>query len=94
MSDLKKYIEKRKAADKAFAENYEEGYHDFKIGVMIREARQQAGLTQKQLAERARVEPAIISRLEDNAGDIRLSALHRVVSGLNLQLNIGFSPVS
>ena len=42
MSDLKKYIEKRKALDKVFAENYEEGYHDFKTGVMVREARRQA----------------------------------------------------
>ncbi len=93
MSDLKKYINKRKARDKSFAENYEEGYHYFRIGVMIREAREQAGLTQKQLAERLQVKPPLISRLENNAGDVKLSTLHRIASGLNLQLNIALNPV-
>jgi hypothetical protein len=37
MSDLEKYIERRKARDKLFAEDYEDGWHDFKIGVIIRE---------------------------------------------------------
>ncbi|MCP4348985.1 MAG: helix-turn-helix transcriptional regulator [Desulfobacterales bacterium] len=94
MSDLKKYIDRRKERDKNFAENYEEGWHDFKIGVMIREAREQAGLTQKQLAERLKVKPPLISRLENNAGDVKLSTLHRIASGLNLHLNIGLSTVS
>ena len=35
MSDLKKYVEKRKARDPVFAENYEAGYLEFKIGVLI-----------------------------------------------------------
>ncbi len=93
MSDLKKYIERRKTQDRIFADNYEEGYHDFRIGVMIREAREQAGLTQKQLAERLDVKPPLISRLENNAGDVKLSTLHRIASGLNLQLTIGLSTV-
>jgi hypothetical protein len=35
MSDLKKYIAKRKKTDKEFAECFEEGYEQFKIGVVI-----------------------------------------------------------
>ena len=35
MSDLKKYIAKRKKTDKEFAEGFEEGYKQFKIGVVI-----------------------------------------------------------
>jgi ribosome-binding protein aMBF1 (putative translation factor) len=93
MSDLEKYIERRKARDKIFAENYEEGWHDFKIGLMIREAREKAGLTQKELAERLQVKPPLISRLENNAGDVKLSTLHRIASGLNLQLTIDLSTV-
>ncbi len=39
MSDLKKYVpEKRKARDPDFAESYESGYLEFKIGVLLREA--------------------------------------------------------
>jgi len=39
-SDLKKYIHERKKRDTKFAEGYEEGYEQFKIGVMLRQARE------------------------------------------------------
>jgi hypothetical protein len=45
MSDLKQYVEKRKARDAEFAENYETGYLEFKIGVLLRQASEEAGLT-------------------------------------------------
>ena len=31
MSDLQKYIQKRKSLDKDFAENFDKGYEEFKI---------------------------------------------------------------
>ncbi|HMK42568.1 MAG TPA: hypothetical protein VK445_00340 [Dissulfurispiraceae bacterium] len=40
MSDLKKYVHDRKQKDKAFANQYETGYEQFKIGVMLRQARE------------------------------------------------------
>ena len=43
MSNLKQYIARRKKRDKEFAEGYEEGYEQFKIGVMLRQARESAG---------------------------------------------------
>ena len=43
MSDLKKYVARRKARDPEFAENYEAGYLEFKIGVLLRQAREEAG---------------------------------------------------
>jgi len=48
MSDLKKYIGERKKKDKNFAKEYEEGYEQFKVGVLLREARESAGLTQEE----------------------------------------------
>lgn len=39
MSDLKKYVAKRKTRDKKFAEGYGEGYEQFKVGVVLRQAR-------------------------------------------------------
>jgi hypothetical protein len=39
MSDLNQYIARRKKRDKEFAEGYEEGYEQFKIGVMLPQAR-------------------------------------------------------
>ncbi|MBT7065285.1 MAG: helix-turn-helix domain-containing protein, partial [Verrucomicrobia bacterium] len=52
MSDLQKYIEKRKARDPEFAKTFDSGYEQFKIGVMLKQARQEAGFTQEELAER------------------------------------------
>ena len=52
MSDRKKYITKRKAKDTEFAKGYETGYTEFKIGVMLKMARETAGLTQEQLAKK------------------------------------------
>ena len=39
MSDLKKYISKRKINDCEFTEGFEEGYQSFKIGVFLKQAR-------------------------------------------------------
>jgi len=50
MSDVERYIQKRAERDAEFAENYEEGYADFKIGVILRQARESAGLTQENVA--------------------------------------------
>ncbi|MCB0111842.1 MAG: hypothetical protein KDE53_38220 [Caldilineaceae bacterium] len=50
MSDLQRYVLKRKAADPDFAEGYDVGYADFKIGVLLRQVREAAGLTQEQVA--------------------------------------------
>ena len=52
MSDLKRYINERKKRDKKFAEGYDEGYEQFKVGVMLRQARESAELTQEELARR------------------------------------------
>ena len=50
MSDLRVYIDGRKKRDPEFAENYDKGFQDFKLGVMLRQAREAAGLTQEELA--------------------------------------------
>jgi HTH-type transcriptional regulator / antitoxin HipB len=52
MDDLDKYIENRKKKSPAFAKNFDKGYEQFKIGVLLKQARQEAGLTQEQVAER------------------------------------------
>ena len=40
MSDLKEYIKDRKKKDREFAYLYEEGYSDFKIGVLLQQERE------------------------------------------------------
>jgi ribosome-binding protein aMBF1 (putative translation factor) len=91
MSDLRKYIKDRKKRDKTFAKGFEEGYEQFKIGVMLRQAREEAGLTQEELARRLKTKKTAISRIENHAEDIKLSTLERVAGALGkrVQISIG-----
>ena len=88
MSDLKKYIDKRKLHDSEFNKDYESGYQEFKIGAILRLAREEAGLTQKQLAEKLNTKKTAISHMENHAEDIKLSTLEKFVGALGKTLRI------
>ena len=60
-------------------EKYEEGFEAFKLGVMIQELRKEQGLTQEQLADKCGTTKTYISRIENDASDIRLSTLMRII---------------
>jgi len=91
MSDLDKYISKRKKKDPEFARGFEEGYEEFKIGVVLKQARQQAGLTQEQLAKMLQTKKTAISRIENHAQDIKLSTIQKVAKALGKSLEITLS---
>ena len=84
--DLDKYIRRRQRRDGKFAENFEAGYQELKPGVLLRQARERAGITQADLARRIRTRKSAISRLENHAQDVRLSALERVAHALGKNL--------
>ena len=88
MSDVETYIAKRKRRDPKFAKDFESEYADFKIGVVLRQAREQAGLTQEQVAQRLKTKKSAISRIENHAEDIRLSTLDRYAKAVGKKLNI------
>ncbi len=96
MSDVKSYIQKHAERDAEFAINFEEGYADFKIGVILRQARESAGLTQEEVARRLRTKKSAISRIENHADDVRLSTLRRYADavGANLQIRLASSQSS
>lgn len=91
MSDLKKYISERKRKDKRFTEGYDEGYEQFKVGVMLRQARESVGLTQEELARRLKTKKTAISRIENHAEDIKLSTLERVAAALGKRLEVSIA---
>ena len=73
-------------------EKYEEEFEAFKLGVMIQELRKEKGMTQEELALKCGTTKNYISRIENNASDIRLSTLIRIFRegfGRNLKLSIG-----
>jgi HTH-type transcriptional regulator/antitoxin HipB len=88
MSDLRLYIEDRKKRDPEFADGLETGYHEFKLGVLLRQAREEAGLTQEELAQRINTKKTAISRMENHAEDIKLSTLEKFVTALGKRLTI------
>ena len=72
-------------------DKYEQEYEAFKLGVMLQELRKELGLTQGQLAEKCGTTKTYISRIENDASDIRLSTLMRIIRkglGGHLRLSV------
>ena len=72
-------------------EELEAGYENFKIGVLLLEARLEKGLTQEQLAAKAGTTKSYISKIENNIKEVRISALQKIVEtglGGHLELSI------
>ena len=70
-------------------ETWEQEFETFRLGVLIEEARTKLGMTQEQLAEKCGTNKAYISRIENNASDIRLSTLMRIIQqGLGGKLKL------
>jgi ribosome-binding protein aMBF1 (putative translation factor) len=88
MKILKNYIANRKERDPDFAMDYDKGYEQFKIGVMLKVAREEAGITQEQLAEKLKTKKSAISRIENHAEDIKLSTLEKFAQALGKKLEV------
>ncbi|MBK6876849.1 MAG: helix-turn-helix transcriptional regulator [Ignavibacteria bacterium] len=87
-SHLNKKYGKRGTATR---NKYDEEFEAFKIGVLIQEARLQQNLTQEELALKVGTTKSYISRIENDASDIRLSTLIRIIrDGLNGHLKLSF----
>ncbi len=72
-------------------EKFEQEFDTFRIGILIKEARKKQKLTQQQLADKVGTTKNYISRVENNASDIRLSTLMRIIReglGGSLKLSV------
>ena len=72
-------------------EKWEQEFEAFRLGVLLEEARLKLGMTQEELALKCGTNKSYISRIENNASDIRLSTLMRIVRqglGGNLKLSV------
>lgn len=69
----------------------EAGYENFKIGVLLHEARLEKGLTQEELAEKVGTTKSYISKIENNIKEARISTLQKIIElglGGHLELSI------
>ena len=88
MSDLQKYKKKRMQKNSDFWIDYEKRFETFKLGVLLKQARVEAGMTQEQIAKQLKTSKSVISRMENHATDIRLSTLEKFAKavGRNIQV--------
>jgi HTH-type transcriptional regulator / antitoxin HipB len=82
------YLENRLESDTRLANKFGEGYDKFKIGVILKEARIEAGLSQEEVAGKIRTTKSVISRIENHAEDIRLSTVDKFAKALNKSIRI------
>ncbi|MBI4979181.1 MAG: helix-turn-helix transcriptional regulator [Spirochaetes bacterium] len=95
MSDLQKYIADRKKRDKGFANGYESGYAGFRMKViskMLKEIRLRSGITQDVIARKLHTKKSAVSRIENNARDIKLSTLEKYAEACGMELAINIVP--
>jgi HTH-type transcriptional regulator / antitoxin HipB len=61
----------------------------FRLGVMLKEARNEAMITQDELAKRTGTKKSYISRIERGQSDIQISTYYKLIEiGLGKRLNI------
>ena len=71
---------------------YEADSLAFRLGVMLKEPRQEAKITQEELAEKTGTKKSYISRIERGKSDIQISTYHKLIEiglGKNLNITIG-----
>ena len=87
-SDLDHSVKRWKKKNPDLVVSFDDGYESFKIGVLLRQTREDAGLSQTALAEMINTKRTAISRLENHAQDVKLSTLENVARALGKHLEI------
>jgi len=75
-----------------FRAEYEALEPEFVIMQAMIDARKSAGLTQKQLSERAGIAQGDISKLESGSANPSLRTLQRLAGAMNMRLRVEFTP--
>ena len=91
MSDLQKYVNKRIQSDPEFVGNFFEGYESFKVGVLLRQKREAAGMTQEDMARQLRMPRSAIAKVENRTEEVRLSLIKQYADALGKSLYISIT---
>lgn len=92
VTTLDEHLDKRYGKKGTEARNvFDSESEAFKLGLMIQEERKKQHISQEELAMKCGTNKAYISRIENNASDIRLSTLLRIIEqGLGGRINLSF----
>ena len=88
MKTFQQYKTKRMAQNPEFWKNYPERFETFQLGVLLKQARQEAGLTQEEVAQRLQTSKTVISRIENHAPDMRLALIEKMAMILGKRVHI------
>ena len=88
MGDLQKLKKELAKQNPEFWKGYEERFETFKLGTLLKQARIEAGLTQKQIADQLHTTKSVISRMENHAKDIRLSTLEKFAKAVGRDIQV------
>jgi ribosome-binding protein aMBF1 (putative translation factor) len=61
----REFVEKRAGRSDAYRKAFARGLHQIDLALLVREMREDAGLTQAELAKKVRTTQSVIARLED-----------------------------
>lgn len=85
--EIKDTVYGKKGTDRR--DKLERDFESFKIGLLLRNAREEKNLTQQQLAELIQKKRTYISRVENNGSNLTLKTLYDIVEkGLGGKVNI------
>ena len=93
MRDFNDFLEKR-LKDPNFKKEYDALEPEFSIIQAIIDARKNAGMTQKELAEKTGITQGDISRLENGSANPSLKTLQRLAEGMGMTLKLEFVPTT
>lgn len=74
--------------DPGFWKDYDERFETFKLGVLLKQARMEAGMTQEQIARELKTTKSVISRMENHSTDIRLSTLEKFAKAVGRHIEV------
>lgn len=77
MKSFQTYKQHRTRQNPEFWNDYQERFETFKLGVLVKQAREDAGLTREDIAEQLHTSKAIVSRMENHAPGVKLATLEK-----------------
>lgn len=90
-TDWKTLREQKRAEDpEAYDHAYAEADAAYRLGVLVREHRTAAGMTQAELARRAATSQPAIARLEAGGAEPTIATLRRIAIALGVELAVDF----